>query len=128
MTPWKPGQSGNPAGRPKGYNSIATEIKRTLSETIPGQDGLTWAQAFRQILFRAGIKGDQRAIRTIMEYSDGMPVQTIRQEPAVTWRFNLIDAPPRRDDRAIDIQPLPDDVTFEPESAGNNGGAPHAQS
>ena len=34
-TQFKPGQSGNPKGRPKGRRNLATEINEVLNATVP---------------------------------------------------------------------------------------------
>jgi len=36
---FRPGQSGNPAGRPKGLNNLATDVKRTLEEPVRVKEG-----------------------------------------------------------------------------------------
>lgn len=37
LTPWKPGQSGNPAGKPKGAKNNSTVVKKILA--APANDG-----------------------------------------------------------------------------------------
>src|SRR5271156_3164991 len=81
---WKPGQSGNPGGRPKKkpisdrYEYIA-EIKlpedvRALLKLAPGS---TYADAAALQQFRSAIKGDTSAIREIREAIEGKATQTI---------------------------------------------------
>jgi hypothetical protein len=43
LRPWKPGQSGNPAGRPKGSkNTLESIVRAKLDEQLPGSaDGTT---------------------------------------------------------------------------------------
>jgi len=38
LTPWQPGQSGNPAGKPKGYKHISTWIQEMLND----EEFTTW--------------------------------------------------------------------------------------
>lgn len=66
--PWlfKKGQSGNPAGRPKGSVSIVTKIKQ-IFESDP--------EYFEQYV--AEILKDPRMRKEVMEQLDGKPVQPI---------------------------------------------------
>ena len=50
---WKPGQSGNPAGRPK-TKSLEEILRKHLGETIPGSDS-TRLEAMAKVLFSEGI-------------------------------------------------------------------------
>jgi hypothetical protein len=66
---WKPGQSGNPNGRPKKGNAI-TDIIRELGDQKDRR---------RKILEKAYImaeEGDKWAIKFIAEYDQGKPIQT----------------------------------------------------
>jgi hypothetical protein len=70
-TRWKPGQSGNPKGRPpKGY-SISEIIKSMLSEDPDIKKKLG------QKIMDLALAGDINAIKTIWSYMDGMPTQKV---------------------------------------------------
>ncbi len=61
---FKPGQSGNPAGRPKRAPSFSAALLAELAETIPGSDkkhARTKLQAFVRKVVDAAIAGDARA-------------------------------------------------------------------
>ena len=74
-TKFKPGQSGNPAGRPPGTISITTKIKQEL-EKCPEKDKRTYLELLvKRILQKAIAEGDQQMIRSIWNYIDGMPTE-----------------------------------------------------
>lgn len=68
---FRPGQSGNPAGRPKGARSFKSDLRDELSELVSISDGtstveMTKQRAIIKTLLRMAIAGDPRAIATIM--------------------------------------------------------------
>jgi len=84
---FKPGVSGNPAGRPK--DTITPIIKAIGAEN----DGAK-AQALGETLYQMAIDGDVQAIKLIWTKLDGMPgqalhVDDVRDDPL---RELLIDA------------------------------------
>jgi len=83
---WKPGQSGNPAGRPKGSGlSITTEIKRELDKIPQGQKATNLQLLIKKILKLAIEEDDKVMIKNIWNYVDGLPKQstevTLRAKP-----------------------------------------------
>lgn len=75
LTPWQPGQSGNPDGRPpKGYS--ITEMMRERMYDIDIKTGKTYRELLVNKLFKLAIrKGDITAIKLIIQYLDGLPLQ-----------------------------------------------------
>ena len=71
MPQWKPGQSGNPGGRPKG-KSITAELRKLL-------DKGTTAEDLAEILLKMG-KKDLAALREVLDRSDGKVTDTHRIE------------------------------------------------
>ena len=68
---FKPGQSGNPDGRPpKGY-SITEMMKEMLNNKPEVKESIG-----AQIAAKA-MEGDQTAIKTLWQYMDGMPQQNL---------------------------------------------------
>lgn len=70
-TRFKKGQSGNPAGRPKGHLNLKTDLSRELGERIGLiQEGkpmrLTKQQALVKSLVARAIKGDARATSILL--------------------------------------------------------------
>jgi hypothetical protein len=71
------GQSGNPAGKPKGTRSFTTKVREALEKIAEGKD-YTYEEAFIKSILKKGIiDGDSAIIRLIWNYLDGMPVQKI---------------------------------------------------
>ncbi len=62
---WKPGQSGNPAGKPKGTVSLAYALQRLLKKE-PEK-----LEAVARTLVDAAIAGDVAAARLLFERLDG---------------------------------------------------------
>lgn len=80
---WKPGQSGNPAGRPpKGY-SITEIMKEIVASKVMGEDGKTEIEvrkALGSVILEKALKGDMNAIKLIWEYMDGKATQKIEAD------------------------------------------------
>jgi hypothetical protein len=69
---FRPGQSGNPAGRPKGVRNIRTELFEELNESVSILDGanrieVSKARAIVKTLITLAIAGDPRAIATVIQ-------------------------------------------------------------
>ena len=73
-TQFKEGQSGNPNGRPKKGVSITDTIRQMMNEQPEIKKALG-----AKILDMA-LKGDITAIKTIWNYLDGMPQQSLKVE------------------------------------------------
>ncbi|MFC1916898.1 DUF5681 domain-containing protein [Chloroflexota bacterium] len=65
-TRWKPGQSGNPKGRPKNTVYISEMLRDQLDqvpETINGKPNtMTWRDLICESILRAAVRGNQPAI------------------------------------------------------------------
>jgi len=65
-TRWKPGQSGNPKGRPKGIKYMSELLREQLDQvpdTIDGKPNTkTWRDLICESILRAAVKGNQPAI------------------------------------------------------------------
>jgi hypothetical protein len=68
---FKPGQSGNPNGRPKRSSNMSTIVQKVLNESVPIREGgrlrrmSTMEALFRSILARA-FKGDPKSMNSLM--------------------------------------------------------------
>ena len=80
--PWKKGESGNPAGPPKGHVKIATQLRRLLNmdsgekHQLTGES-LTELQVALIAAIKKSKKGDIYALNSIMDRVDGKPSQPI---------------------------------------------------
>ena len=72
---FKPGQSGNPSGRPKNSKNLKTLFHQILNEQIPLQDGaqtkkVTKAEALMRRLVIDALKGGSRSLMTLMRIAE----------------------------------------------------------
>ncbi len=75
LKPWKPGQTGNPNGRPKG-TSLTLTLRKLLDTPVPGKD-ITYAEAVIRRLVAEAMKGNTKAANIILERIDGKVPQAI---------------------------------------------------
>jgi hypothetical protein len=69
---WKPGQSGNPRGRPPNESSLTALLRQELANTCPAdQKGRTWKELIVEAMMRLAIKGNSTAINTVFERIEG---------------------------------------------------------
>lgn len=76
---FRPGQSGNPSGRPKGTRSFSTILRQSLNElTTVRQNGqqrqLTNLQAIIEKLVEDALNGDARARDMLLKYASEVRV------------------------------------------------------
>jgi len=77
---WKPGQSGNPGGRPK-RTPLIEACREVLSHPIPGDpQGRTYAQAIAEKLATLALAGDIRAAAELADRAEGKARQTMQIE------------------------------------------------
>lgn len=75
--PWKPGQSGNPGGRPK--KIITGMIEAELARVVPGdKERRTWLQLMVQAQIRQAIKGDVKSFAEITDRVEGKAMQALQ--------------------------------------------------
>ena len=75
---WKPGESGNPNGRPKNENSLSNLLRKELEETDP-DTGLANKEVIAKALVRLARGDNLAAIEKIFDRLEGKPAQTIDQ-------------------------------------------------
>jgi len=83
LKPWKPGQSGNPAGRKPGSKNVSTIVRKLLEQDAT--DGLlsnsnlkdfangqptSYAKAMVLAMIKKGLEGDVRAVRWLADRQD----------------------------------------------------------
>jgi Family of unknown function (DUF5681) len=77
-TRWKPGQSGNPGGRPK-RTPLIDACREVLSQLVPGDaKGRTYAQAIAEKLAAKAVEGDIRAAQELADRAEGKARQTLQ--------------------------------------------------
>ena len=86
LIPFKPGQSGNPKGRPKGAKSRSTVIKRWLEAMDKGKNPMTGEVESMSVedkmtlaLIGKALKGDTQAYKALMDSAYGQPKQEIEE-------------------------------------------------
>jgi Family of unknown function (DUF5681) len=77
LTPWRPGQSGNPGGRPK-TAPLSQACRELLTQLVPDdQQNRTYAQAIAQTLGQKALGGDIRAAQELADRAEGRARQSI---------------------------------------------------
>ena len=84
LTPWKPGQSGNPAGKPKGTEHSSTRLKRLLGAVgkmknplTKREEEFTGPEMMDAAIISRAMKGDVGAYREILDRLEGkVPAKT----------------------------------------------------
>jgi hypothetical protein len=71
---WKPGQCGNPRGRPKDAPNFTTELKRMLEAPVTVNDGgkpkkMTTLEASLWRLREGALKGKDKSLSKLLEYA-----------------------------------------------------------
>lgn len=66
---FKPGESGNPNGRPKKGYSITEMMKEMLANKPEVKE------AIGKVIAKKALEGDMAAINKLWQYMDGMPIQ-----------------------------------------------------
>jgi hypothetical protein len=86
-TRWKPGQSGNPTGRPKSI-TLSEALRIELAKVLPNDtQERTFAELIAQQLVRAAATGNILAAREIADRTEGKPKQAIAMDMNVNdWR------------------------------------------
>jgi hypothetical protein len=79
---FKPGQSGNPAGRPKGAHSLHNQaIWREVGEEIDTNSGKEKYKKLVELVYEQALGGDVRSQALIFDRTDGKSSQTITLVP-----------------------------------------------
>lgn len=84
---WTPGHSGNPGGRPSSQ-SLNSAIRAKLDEMH--EDGQTRAQRIAAILVELAEGGDLRAIREVIDRTEGRPAQSIALDTGIPYELKPV--------------------------------------
>lgn len=84
LTPFKPGQSGNPAGKPPGIPNAKTRYKRILelitekTNPVTGEtEKFTQLELMDMAIFNKALKGDLASYKEIMDRLEGRSAQSV---------------------------------------------------
>lgn len=81
---WKPGQSGNPGGRPK-RKVLSDAYRAQLEELVPGdKQGRTWAEFIAAKAILEAAKGKIPAAAEIADRTEGKPRQAFEIKGSIT--------------------------------------------
>jgi hypothetical protein len=72
LRPWKPGQSGNPRGRPKDEFSVTAELRKILRQPA-GPEKMAMVAHFARRLIELACEGNPTAIREVLARIDPLP-------------------------------------------------------
>lgn len=100
-TQFKPGQSGNPSGRPKGSRSLGAEFSSMLARKIPVREGgqtkqMTILQAILLTTAKNAMGGDHRARKDIFAAIQKLEHEERSKEPSADQCVQLSE-----EDRAV---------------------------
>lgn len=94
---FKPGQSGNPKGRPKGTLNLKTDLRNELSEKIQIREGqrslkVSKQRAMLKALVAEALKGDARAANVVLTLVGKLfePAAAAEDIPALTTEDQVI--------------------------------------
>ena len=94
---WKPGQSGNPAGRPPMGKAFAEALRKNLTGEGPAIP-LRLAAVAKACVEKA-LAGDVQALRLLANYHDGLPLQSVNVSESVGINpLDLVSGPLGLDD------------------------------
>jgi len=92
---WRPGQSGNPGGRPR-TGALAKACRDLMEQKVPGDpEGRTYAQAIAERLADLSLKGHLSAIRELGDRAEGRAGQ-----------FLNVEIRPASDAGELDLRPV----------------------
>lgn len=95
LKPFKPGQSGNPAGMKKGTRHLTTIVREILDTEIEVEENgerekKSLADVIARKLIKKAMEGDIRAIQEIFDRTEGKAVQKIDQVNQDTIKIRII--------------------------------------
>ena len=86
--PWKPGQCGNPSGRPRGAVSLTTRVMRVLKRRVnpaDPNDARTIADVISEAIVKQAAKGKTDIVRMLWDRCDGKVPDQIQVSEHPGW-------------------------------------------
>ena len=93
---WKPGQSGNPNGRPPGVRYLSELARDILKQTKKGDtSGMTIDELIVLALAKEALKGNTKAIEMIHDWTEGkvLDVHKIEGDIPVSIVYKIKESP-----------------------------------
>jgi hypothetical protein len=92
---FKPGQSGNPKGRPKGARGFKAELDAELRQLITVTEAgrtrkLSKQRAMIKALFAKALKGDSKSVQLILSHSSGLSDPAVLQPDELEARDQML--------------------------------------
>jgi hypothetical protein len=91
---FKPGQSGNPAGKPKGIEHSKTRLQRLLKLTEKMQNPVTGEledfsvmEQIDMIMISQARKGNLKAVRELLDRLEGRPTVSVESTGEITHKY-----------------------------------------
>ena len=91
MALFKPGESGNPGGRPKKAYSLTAMLRDAGEKVIDEATGLTRAQALAETMWKQAEDGDRQMAQYIVDRMDGKPKERVEHSESKVLRVRLDD-------------------------------------
>lgn len=108
LTPWKPGQSGNPSGRPRGTENSATRLRRLLDAVQTARhpvtkemEDFTTLELMDAALIARAMKGDVVAYREVLDRLEGKVPQALKHEGMMQFQTVSASALSEKDEAAL---------------------------
>jgi len=104
---FKPGASGNPAGRPKGTKNLRTDLSEELAEMIPVTEGgkrvlISKQRAMVKSLMAKSIKGDTSASRALISLIVGIEQADAERSVVITTTAEDLEVLQAYKERVLD--------------------------
>lgn len=84
-TQFKPGQSGNPNGRPPKNISIPDLLREIGNEPVSEHENKAKLRMALDALYTKALRGDIKAIEFIANRTEGKSIQPVSSEAAESW-------------------------------------------
>jgi hypothetical protein len=97
-TRWKPGQSGNPKGRPKGSQNLRSAIEKMLIDKITLREGdkvrrVTRLEAVMRKQLEMALRGDRKATQSVYALADAFGLLDARPLGLVLDHLGVLTTP-----------------------------------
>ena len=95
---FKPGQSGNPNGRPR-TKTVLTELERMMAEGLSGMD---LREAMAKVAYKHALKGDNKFWNDVLNRLYGKVPDNVTADGKVEIVIKHVDKEPETDDGTIE--------------------------